>query len=203
MQPTQTQIRSRQRQTAVQACARPTNDLDVPQIPTVARSSYDSFLRRSINFMKLSRLEGLPCHLPRIGTAGTGGAIPHTQHKVNLFGLATYHQLNSCCSSLPPFDRLNTVWGEQDVDEHVYRAISSLAGTVQEKLPEPTLAQLWAAEQLRRAADRQIGDLLARARLSGGPGQPAYTWEDLGAVLGMSAQGARQRMLRQQRLRLT
>jgi hypothetical protein len=77
-----------------------------------------------------------------------------------------------------------------------------LAETVHEKLPEPTLAQLWAADQLRRAADRQIGELLARARLLGGPGQPSFTWEDLGTVLGMSAQGARQRMLRQQRLRL-
>lgn len=93
--------------------------------------------------------------------------------------------------------------GDHDVDEHVRRAISELAGAVEEKLPEPALAQLWAADQLRRAADRQIGDLLARARSSGDPGRPAYTWEELGAVLGISGQGARQRMLRQLGLRLT
>lgn len=67
---------------------------------------------------------------------------------------------------------------------------------MRERFPEPVLARLWAAEQLRRAAEEHVVELLARARHGQAPGEQRYTWEELGALLGMSAQGARQRMMR-------
>lgn len=76
-----------------------------------------------------------------------------------------------------------------------------LAGAVRDRFPEPVLAQLWAAEQLRRAAERHVGELLEQAHRNHRVGN--YTWEELGTVLGMSPQGARQRMLRHRATRDT
>ena len=84
------------------------------------------------------------------------------------------------------------------VEQHIRIAESGLAQAVSDRFPEQVLATLWAAEQLRRTADERVGELLEQAhrddlRVAG------YTWEELGSLLGMSPQGARQRMLRRRR----
>lgn len=88
--------------------------------------------------------------------------------------------------------------GDIQVDEHAQNALTTLAATVERRFDSRVLAGLWAAEQIRRAMDRLIDDLLYEARQSQGgpPRHRMYTWEQLGEVLGMSAQGARQRLLR-------
>lgn len=84
------------------------------------------------------------------------------------------------------------------MEEHARQALSTLAKVVEHRFDDGVLARLWAAEQIRRALDRQINVLLSEARGSRGQRsqRKAYTWEELGSVLGMSPQGARQRSLR-------
>ncbi|MEU5693175.1 hypothetical protein [Actinosynnema sp. NPDC020468] len=85
--------------------------------------------------------------------------------------------------------------GERElVESQARRAESEIAEALRERFPEPVLARLWAAEQVRRAADDHVGELLQEAHDGDTPQH--FTWEELGMVLGMSAQGARQRMLR-------
>lgn len=79
----------------------------------------------------------------------------------------------------------------------VLHVVLQLANAVRERFPEPVLAQLWAAEQVRRSAEEQVGVLLVEARDIRQGGGHTYTWAELGGVLGMSAQGARQRAIRQ------
>ncbi|WP_433261607.1 hypothetical protein ACQPZF_27290 [Actinosynnema sp. CS-041913] len=77
--------------------------------------------------------------------------------------------------------------------------MTELGHAVLDLFGDPILARLWAAEQLRRSTEEQVGMLLREARREHRSGQPvhsAYTWEELGELLGMSPQGARQRMLR-------
>ncbi len=88
--------------------------------------------------------------------------------------------------------------GEDElIDEHARRAMDGLTDAVADHFGEPTLARLWAAEQLRRATVRYIDELIAEARRGRWEAHTAsHTWEEIGAVLGISAQGARQRLLR-------
>lgn len=68
---------------------------------------------------------------------------------------------------------------------------------VRDSFSEEVLARLWAAEQVRHAVERQIDTLLAQVRAARpADGRRQHTWEDLGALLGISPQGARQRALR-------
>lgn len=84
------------------------------------------------------------------------------------------------------------------VEKHAQQALSALAEVVERRFDDDVLAKLWAAEQIRRAMDSQISALLSEARGSHRqrPRRKGYTWEELGGVLGMSPQGARQRSLR-------
>lgn len=79
-------------------------------------------------------------------------------------------------------------------DQYARRVEAELVDAVGDDFPEPVLARLWAAEQLRRATEDHVGELLEQAHRGRNP--DGYTWEELGAVLGMSPQGARQRTLR-------
>jgi hypothetical protein len=84
------------------------------------------------------------------------------------------------------------------VEEHAQKALLALADMVECRFNDRILARLWAAEQLRRTMESSIDDLLAEARQNRGQRtrQRLHTWEELGDVLGMSPQGARQRLLR-------
>lgn len=83
------------------------------------------------------------------------------------------------------------------IDEHARCAVAGLSNAVADHFREPVLARLWAAEQIRRATAEFIDQLIAEARRGPWEARPsAHTWEEIGAVLGMSAQGARQRLTR-------
>lgn len=85
--------------------------------------------------------------------------------------------------------------------ERARNAVAELTETVRDKFPDKALAQLWAASQLSQALQHEVDQLLTTARQAGFPGgrRPAYTWEELGRILGVSSQGARQRYLRRGR----
>uniref|UniRef100_UPI003F491092 hypothetical protein n=1 Tax=Saccharothrix espanaensis TaxID=103731 RepID=UPI003F491092 len=86
---------------------------------------------------------------------------------------------------------------EKLADERARHAVETLADSVRDGFSEEVLARLWAAEQVRRAVERQIDTLLAQARAARpADGRRQHTWEDLGALMGISPQGARQRALR-------
>lgn len=80
-------------------------------------------------------------------------------------------------------------------DERVRALVIELADQLQDHYADPALARLWAARVAQQAIEKHLDDLLAEAR-SKQPGQRKRTWDEIGAALGMSAQGARQRFLR-------
>jgi hypothetical protein len=107
-------------------------------------------------------------------------------------------ELNNFCLFFDDLASVDPMGGNELANEYSLEAVMRLADAVEGRLEDTLLARLWAAEQIRRATEEHIDDLLAEARRPGveGSSRSAYTWERLGAVLGISPQGVRQRALR-------
>lgn len=86
---------------------------------------------------------------------------------------------------------------EPTVADPTRALITALAAQVRPSMPDDTLAELWAVEHLRRGLETEAGRLLEVAR-STASSKPSHTWEKLGLAMGISPQGARQRLIRYQ-----